>query len=87
MGCRIRSSSHGLVFNPAFLRDQPAKPAVRRFFSPTAARGSTLSYRLRPARKVVETQLTIDGQVALFRSDGRLADFPLAGGNINLALC
>ncbi|EPY4317428.1 ImcF-related family protein [Klebsiella quasipneumoniae] len=55
-------NSHGLVFNPAFLRAINQLSQLSDILFTDGSQGISFELQARPAPEVVETQLTIDGQ-------------------------
>lgn len=55
-------NSHGLVFNPAFLRAIDQLSQLSDILFTDGSQGISFELQARPAPEVVETQLTIDGQ-------------------------
>lgn len=55
-------NSHGLVFNPAFLRAINQLSQLSDILLTDGSQGISFELQARPAPEVVETQLTIDGQ-------------------------
>ncbi|WP_202023503.1 ImcF-related family protein [Klebsiella quasipneumoniae] len=55
-------NSHGLVFNPAFLRAIKQLSQLSDILFTDGSQGISFELQARPAPEVVETQLTIDGQ-------------------------
>ncbi len=72
-------NSHGLVFNPAFLRAINQLSQLSDILFTDGSQGSALSYRPACPGGCRDTADDRRPKVALFQSDGRLADFPLAG--------
>lgn len=81
-------NSHGLVFNPAFLRAINQLSQLSDILFTDGSQGISFELQARPAPEVVETQLTIDGQK--LRYFNQMADwqtFRWPGRRINPALC
>lgn len=72
-------NSHGTVFNPAFLRAINQLSQLSDILFTDGSGGSALSYRRACPGGCRDTADDRRPKAALFQSDGRLADFPLAG--------